>query len=213
MKTKGKLFLLSIILIFLTACDNSIERSDRTVTLIQENITAIVNELTEIQLNESNVQQDFEITLNKGDGLDQFDNEENEIFVNVKNRKEHLGNLEEYREEMVKLIEEISNQADSGPLPADQINRQAELLGQLNDALIVYIQDYQGNVETERIIYRSVANPEMNIDTFYDVFDSVQVLAKNNQMNLEVVLGYFEPINTQLVNFKVYLANLNESQN
>lgn len=212
MKTKGKLLFLSIILIFLTACDNSVERSDRTVTLIQENITAIVNELTEIQLNEGNVQQDFETTLNKGDGLEQFDNEENEIYVNINNRKEHLSNLDEYREEMVTLIEEISTQADSGPLPADQVNRQAELLGQLNEVLVTYIQDYEANIETERIIYRSVANPEMNIDTFYDVFDSVQVLAKNNQMNLESVLGYFEPINTQLVNFKVYLANLSESQ-
>lgn len=212
MKRFSKILFLSLSFIFVTACDNSVDRADKTVTMIQDEITAVVNDLTEIQVLENNVQADFEATLNARDGFEAFNHDEAPIFTNIQNRKNHLNNLKERIDQVKKLSDEFSKQAESGPLSQDQVLQQAELLLKLSETLTVYVNDYLNNLETESIIYRSITNPDMNLDNFFNIFNRVQVLQTNNEMNLEQVLAYFEPINTQLINFKVYLVNLSESQ-
>ena len=65
---------LSILLIstLLFGCDNSLERSKRTIDALQDNMTQIINILNEIQIEEENIQRDFEATLNSEDGLTAF---------------------------------------------------------------------------------------------------------------------------------------------
>ena len=74
--------------------------------------------------------------------------------------------------------------------------------------LKVYLKDYQDSLQPEKQTYQAVANPNNDYTTFFKVFDNVNILNKTNQINLEKVLGYFEPINAKLIDFKVYLTNL-----
>lgn len=212
MKHLNKIVILLITTLFIAGCDNSVERADKTVSLVQENVTSIVNELTEIQLAEGNLQAEFESTIaNAEDDLTYFASDDSPIQQNIQRRKEHLTKLEEVRGELDTMIEEFSNQADNSPLPTEQVTNQITQLQKLSQEIVTYISDYRENIETESIVYKSIANPETDYSSFFAVFDSVSKLHTTNQINLERILGYFEPINAQLINFKVYLANLQES--
>lgn len=212
MKHLNKFVILLFTTLFIAGCNNSVERTDRTVSLVQENVTSIVNELTEIQLAEGNIQAEFENTIaNASDDLSYFANNDSPIQQNIQRRQEHLTKLEEVRSELDTLIEEFSNQVDKSPLPADQVTNQITQLQGLSQEITTYITDYRDTIETESIVYKSIANPETDYTSFFAVFDSVSKLHTTNKINLERILGYFEPINAQLINFKVYLANLQES--
>ncbi|UPQ85574.1 YkyA family protein [Ignavigranum ruoffiae] len=209
MKKYIQLLLIPCLILALTACDSSISRIDRTFTLVQENITKIVNELTEIQLLESHVQDDFETTLKASEDLSAFRAEDSVILQNVNQRSEHLNNLADLITELDKLIEEINNQE---PNKDEQIKAQVDAivaeLEPLTANLKVYLKDYQDSLQPEKQTYQAVANPNNDYTTFFKVFDNVNILNKTNQINLEKVLGYFEPINAKLIDFKVYLTNL-----
>lgn len=209
MKKYIQLLLIPCLILALTACDSSINRIDRTFTLVQENITKIVNELTEIQLLESHVQDDFETTLKASEDLSAFRAEDSVILQNVNQRSEHLNNLADLINELDKLIEEINNQE---PNKDEQIKAQVDAivaeLEPLTANLKVYLKDYQDSLQPEKQTYQAVANPNNDYTTFFKVFDNVNILNKTNQINLEKVLGYFEPINVKLIDFKVYLTNL-----
>lgn len=211
MKQLNKMVIVLVATLFIAGCNNAVERSNRLITLIQENVTALVNELTEIQLAENNIQAEFETTISSGsDDFSAFSSDDSPIQLNIQRRKEHLTKLGELNTELVELIEEVENQSNNTPLPIDQMNSQIGLLKGLSEELTTYITDYQANIETESIIYKALANPETNYETFFTVFDRVSTLHTTNNINLERILGYFEPINAQLINFKVYLANLQE---
>lgn len=212
MKRSIKFVILMMLGMILVACDNATERSSRTVNLIQENVTSIVNELTEIQLLENNLQSDFEATLSDGADMAAFLNEDALINQNLSNRKEHLQSLDEQLDNFRSLSEELSNQAGNSPLSEDQINSQVTLMNDLSNELQVYIDDYMSNLELETQIFQHMAEPELDIDDFYAVFDQAQTLYTTNHINLEKTLEYFEPINANLINFKVFLVNLAESE-
>ena len=60
MKRIKYLLILICSCLFLAACDNSLARVDRAVGLIQEDTTGIINDLTEIQTQEKNLQAAFQ---------------------------------------------------------------------------------------------------------------------------------------------------------
>lgn len=210
MKQTIRLLVLSLSILLLSACNSTIDRTDRTVTLVQENVTQIVNELTEIQLIESNLQAEFESTLNSSEDLSVFNENDTPLMQNINRRIEHLDLLTEHQLTLIELADELANQRDNTPLAADQVDNHVILLSDLASSLTIYIEDYRNNLEMEKIIYKSIANPETDYTSFFAVFDRVDVLHTTNFINLEKVLTYFEPINAQLVNFKVFLANIKE---
>ncbi|XJS11614.1 YkyA family protein [Aerococcaceae bacterium WGS1372] len=212
MKQLNKIVVVLVVSLILTGCNNAVERTNRLITLLQENITAIVNELTEIQLAENNLQAEFETTLDSGsDDFSGFMSNDSPIQQNIQRRKDHLSKLDEHRNDLLSLIEEVENQSAKTPLPVEQVNSHISQLNGLAEELSIYIIDYSANMDTESIIYKSLANPETDYTSFFSVFDRVAVLQTTNNINLERILGFFEPINTQLINFKVYLANLQEN--
>lgn len=207
-----KIVVVLVATLILAGCNSSTERTNRLITLLQDNVTAIVNDITEIQLAENNLQAEFDTTLSSGsDDFSGFLNEDSPIQQNIQRRKEHLSKLDEHKNDLLSLIDEVENQKDKTPLPTEQVNSHADQLKGLAEGLNVYINDYLENIDTESIIYKSLANPETNYESFFSVFDRVNVLHTTNNINLEQILGYFEPINAQLINFKVYLANLQEN--
>lgn len=210
MKKIMKLVLVSSVLIFLSGCNSSIDRIDRTFTLLQDNITNIVNELTEIQLSESHLQKDFETTLSATEDLSAFKKEDSVINQNLTQRKDHIKKLDELIEEIDNLHEEISSQNFSDDSLKTQAESIQEQIVKLSSNLKVYTKDYKSNLELERLTYESIANPDIDYDSFFKVFENINTLALTNQMNLEKVLGFFEDINTKLINIKVYLTTLKE---
>lgn len=205
---------LSILLIstLLFGCDNSLERSKRTIDALQDNMTQIINILNEIQNEEENIQRDFEATLNSEDGLTAFGDENSAIQINVSEREYQLGLLSEQVVALEKYIEEFTTFTDAELLDRQEVIQQIDLLNQLQENLAVYSKDYQANIQSEQQIYYSLSDPEIDYNRFYQIFEQVETLMTTNHINLEKILGYFEPINTQLINFKIYLVNLAESK-
>ena len=205
---------LSILLIstLLFGCDNSLERSKRTIDALQDNMTQIINILNEIQNEEENIQRDFEATLNSEDGLTAFGDENSAIQINVSEREYQLGLLSEQVVALEKYIEEFTTFTDAELLDRQEVIQQIDLLNQLQENLAVYSKDYQENIQSEQQIYHSLSDPEIDYNRFYQIFEQVETLMTTNHINLEKILGYFEPINTQLINFKIYLVNLSESK-
>lgn len=209
MKRHVKLLLIPIFLFMLSGCDSSLNRTERTIDLIQENITKIINELNEIQLLESHVQEDFETTLHTSDDLSAFMDNDAVIYQNLDQRMTHLDNLAELKQALETYLEELSIQEDKlDENLLQQINSLKDNLTPLSDNLLIYIDDYKASINPERQTYQSIANPENNYTTFFKVFDNVNILYKTNQINLDNILGYFESINAKLIDLKVFITNL-----
>lgn len=211
MKNKTKLIILPIVLLILAGCSQSVERADRTITLIQDNMTSVINLISEIQFNEQGLQEQFEEMINSEQELQAFQNEEANIYTNINQRSEYLTQLEENRTNLVDLREEINAQSERDELPSDQVTQVDQNLEQLVGYLETYINDYQTNLEIEQQLYESLANPDLDYTQFFSLFDQISIITTNNQMNLEKVIQYVEPINTVLINIKVHLANLQEA--
>ncbi len=211
MKNLYRLTLLALCLL-LAGCSQSLERSIRTTTLVQDNITAITNHLAEIQLLEESVQTDFESTLKAGeDDLSLFKSSDSAIQENVAKRRKLIQELQDNSDKLQELNDEMVSQLKRSEVPKDQINEIIDLVSNLQKDLEVYSSDYLQNLDLESQTYQSIANPDTNFENFFKIFDTIEILMTNNEMNLEKVLTYFESINAHLIDFKVYLTNLQES--
>ena len=207
MKKTFQLFLLTFSIILLAACDNSIERADRAIGLIQENVTQIVNELNEVQVLENNLQNDFETMLQSSEDLEIFNANDSLIQENIQNRKDHLTSITESVSKLNELITELENVKKSETIPTAQIDQVITYLTNLSADLEVYIADYQDNLTEEAITFKSIANPETDYNTFFGVFDNINTLSTENYINLDKILVHFEPLTSLLNNLKVFLVD------
>lgn len=207
MKKTIQLFLLVFSVILLTACDNSIERSDRAIGLVQENVTIVVNELNEIQVLENNLQLDFEAMLENPDDLSVFNLEDSQVQVNIQNRKARLTSIADTVTKLSELVQELEHVRDSDAVPTEQFNQAIQSIETLTTDLSVYVDHYLENLTEESETFKSIANPETDYNTFFGVFDNVNALAVENNINLDKLLVHFEPLNSLLVNLKVFLVN------
>lgn len=207
MKKTFQLFLLTFSIILLAACDNSIERADRAIGLIQENVTQIVNELNEVQVLENNLQNDFETMLQSSEDLEIFNANDSLIQENIQNRKDHLTSITESVSKLNELITELENVKKSETIPTAQIDQVITYLTNLSADLEVYIADYQDNLTEEAITFKSIANPETDYNTFFGVFDNINTLSTENYINLDKILVHFEPLTSLLINLKVFLVD------
>lgn len=212
MKNTNRVLILVLLTIILVGCSQVIERADRTITMAQETMTGIVNDLTNIQSLEQSLQSDFETTLQAGEDLQAFADSEQTIYKNVDQRISHLEELSQRAEKLTELSKELEAQAKQEEMPTDDITNISQLINELKTALNTYIEDYKTNIATEKASYQAIASSNIDYAGFFKVLDNVGVTFTNNYMNLEKVLGYFEPINTRLINFKVYLAKLIETK-
>ncbi|MGF3195770.1 YkyA family protein [Facklamia sp. P13055] len=207
MKTKKILILLSLSILII-ACGNSLERAKRTVGLIQDNVTLIIGNISEIQNRELDLQQDFEATINLSEDLSGFGQSDNPLNKNIAKRKDLLAEMEESRQQLLELCQELKDIPENDQLPKDQITRVIEYTTNLCDKTDIYISNYLENIEIEDQSYQSITSEEIDHESFFAVFDNVNLLYTENNMNLDQILEYFEPLNTLLVNLKVYLVNL-----
>ena len=209
MKNK-KIILLGMTLILLSGCGNSIERASRTIGLIQENVTNIIGKISEVQNQEFDLQADFEETLKESEDLSAFAKETNPVIENIQEREQLLTDIESSRQDLLELIEELNQIPEHKDLPDEQIQKVIEYIQALCEDLELYVSNYQENLKVEAETFESVANPEINHESFFGVFDNINDLAIENNINLDAVLGHFEALNVLLVNLKVYLVNLTD---
>ena len=103
MKRFKYLLILLCSCLFLVACDNSLTRVDRAVGLIQEDTTAILNDLTEIQTQEKNLQAAFETDLGQND-LALFNKNDSQVDKNIQERKSRIDDINKKRGNANKLL-------------------------------------------------------------------------------------------------------------
>lgn len=212
MKKIYKITSLLALILILTACSQYLERASRTIELMQDSVTSIISLMQDIQNYERDIQEHFEATLNSDQGLEIFNQKDNPILDNTQARSQLLDKLEEASKQLVGLAEELGSQRDARNAPSQEIDQIVAVVSDLAEDLNRYIADYRTNLSLERQSYQAIGNPDIDFTNFFQVFDNIEVLSTNNFMNLEKVLTYFEPLNTHLINFKVYLANLQENR-
>lgn len=211
MKSKLKLIFLPIILLVLVGCRQSFERADRTITLVQDNMNSIVSIISDIQYQESLIQEQFEEMIQSPKALESFSNEEAIIYQNIQTRSDLLNQLDEKNQEFDQLKKEIQAQVERDELPSDTVDSLVDYIDQLSNHLSTYIEDYQTHLLHEKQEYQTLADPSVDYTEFFALFDRMEIITVNNQMNLENVVELIEPINTILINLKVQLANLQEA--
>lgn len=207
MKTTKIIISLSLALM-LAGCANSLERAKRTVGLIQDNVTLLIGNISEIQNREFDLQKDFEATIQLKEDLSGFGMEDNPLHQNINNRRELLNEMEESRQQLLQLCEDLEEIPAHDQLPKDQIQRVIEYTRNLCENTDHYIANYLENLKTEDVTYKSVNSKSIDHERFFKVFSNVNMLYTENNMNLDKILNYFESLNTLLVNLKVYLVNL-----
>ncbi|MCW6659841.1 YkyA family protein [Aerococcaceae bacterium NML191292] len=212
MKKITQFIALIMVTFVLAACNNSLERATRTVGLMQEDMSKIVNQLSEIQMLESNLQSDFDNTLAGTDDLNVFLKEDSPVSLNLSKRKEHLTTLKDTMNSLVELADELIALNKNTHLPVEQFTALHHEVKTLESALTVYITDYQNGLAQESISFKSIANPDADYANFFGVMSNVNQLAVTNNINLDKVLPSFEPINSQLINVKVTLVNMADNK-
>ena len=210
---KKKIIIMSLFFLipFLVACEKSFERAERAITLTQEQVTSIINDLGKIQHLERDLQSDFEATIEKSEDLSSFASDDSPIMYNLEARRQHLKAIQEKELKLTNLVEELENQVKSTSLTTESVQALINDVNALLNELTVYTTDYLNNIDLEKQTYQSIANPETDYASFFKVFDNINLLNSTNEINLERVLGYFEPLNTRLVNYKIELVKQREA--
>lgn len=206
-----KVFTLALVFVIVSACGNSVERADRTVGLIQENVTSIIGKISEVQNFENDLQTDFEATLALEDDLSSFTAAENPVETNIASRRQLLNEIEENRNNLIDLLDEINEIPADDQLPMEQLERVVEYVENLSTDLDRYVSNYLDNLNTESITFKSIGNPDLDHESFFAVFDNVNQLSIENHINLDLLIAHFEPLNSLLINLKVYLVNITEA--
>lgn len=203
-----KIILLSFTVVLLGACSNSLDRADRTIGLIQENVTGIIGKISEVQNIESDLQSDFEQTLSASQDLSAFNQEDNLVGKNIAKRKELIQGIVEHSKLLKEYVKELKEIPDHPKIPHDQVNKVIEYVDQLTLDIDTYTSNYLQNLDIEKDTFQSIGNPKLNSDLFFQVFNNINLLSTENNMNLDKAVGQFERLNTLLVNLKVYLVNI-----
>lgn len=211
---KIKLILLMFVLtLFVAGCDNSLERASNTIGLMQEQVTKIVNELYEVQNLENTLQSDFETDLeNANDNLDYFNQDGILVMQNINERKTHLNNMNTAMTELSKLIPELESTKKNQNLPTGDFDKLATMVSNLETDLNSYTGNYLPNLELESQTFKSIGNPKVEYNSFFKVFDNVNLLSQDNLYYLDTLLKHFEPLNGLLVDTKVRLVTLQEAK-
>lgn len=205
---KIKIFLLLVLTSLLTACDSSVERAERTVSLMQDAVGIVTSELNSIQNLEEGIQSQFEQAIEADESMQIFNSSDSPVEKNIQQRQDSIKKIEKSREELTSLASQLAELKRNKNLPAEDITNIENIVTDLSSSLETYVNDYKNNAALESQAYKSLANPENDYQNFFGVIEDVNVLSVNNLMNLEKILGYFEPLNINLVNLKVYLVNL-----
>ena len=211
MKRIKYLLILICSCLFLAAFDNALARVDRAVGLIQEDTTGIINDLTEIQTQEKNLQAAFETDLSQNN-LALFNSNDSQVEKNIQERKSRLESINKKRTHLQEMLKELTQGTDNKNLPTDKFQDINSAINQLDQDLATYVNDYSANLALESQSFKSIANPESNYQSFFDVLKNVNTLSTTNLMNLDKVLPHFEKLNANLVNLKVDLVKLKEQK-
>ncbi|MBS4455955.1 YkyA family protein [Tuanshanicoccus lijuaniae] len=213
MKRLKQIILCLAIPLFIAACDNSIERANNAIGLIQDQMTKLVNELYEVQNLENQLQAHFEEDLKKsGDNLSYFNQEDILVIKNTSLRLEHLTAMEKAAEELEKLMPELINGRKNNALPMKDFESIDKMIQSMKVDLTTYITDYRKNIALEKQTFHSIGNPKIDYNNFFKVFDNINKLSETNLYNLDRLLVHFEPINQLIVDTKVKVVTLLESK-
>ncbi|MBK0348427.1 YkyA family protein [Aerococcaceae bacterium zg-ZJ1578] len=198
---------------FIAACDNSIERANNAIGLIQDQMTKLVNELYEMQNLENQLQANFEDDLkNSNDNLGYFNQENLLVIQNSALRLEHLTNMEKAITEIERLMPELINGRKNNALPMNDFESLDKMIQSMKGDLSTYITDYRQNISLETQTFHSIGNPDIDYSNFFKVFDNINQLSETNLYNLDRLLVHFEPINQLIVDTKVKVVTLLESK-
>lgn len=191
--------------LFLAACDNSLARADRTVGLIQEDITEILNDLSDIQNTETALQGNFETVLSTND-LQKFNDPENDVQKNIMHRKSQIDDINKHRKNLAEMLKELTPLVTHEQLPGEQMQQIIQFIQNLEAELSVYVTDYEANLELESNSFKAIANPDYDYKAFFQAQKNINTLAETNLMNLDRLLPHFEPLRAALTNLKVDLV-------
>lgn len=213
MKKLKPLLLMVVLMLFIAGCDNSIERANNTIGLMQDQVTKIVNELYEVQNLENTLQVDFEADLkNANDNLDYFNHDEIQVITNINQRKEHLKAMSTAMDELLKLLPELESTRKNESLPVADFDRLKTMVTNLEIDLDTYVDNYFPNLDLETQTFKAIGNPNVDYSSFFKVFDNINKLSETNLYHLNALLKHFEPINSLLVDTKVKIVTLQETK-
>lgn len=198
---------LTIITLFLVGCVNAFQKADHMIGLMQNDTTAIIGQLNRIQTFENQMQTDFESTIEKDESLQYFKDDQNPIMTNIAQREECLEMIEDSLQDLIDLLDELALfklDSDHHVQTLEDIDQQ---VADLNDDLVVYVNDYKDNLNIERASFKAISHPDTHYDRFFEVIHNVNTVSTTNSINLDQVLGHFEGLNSNLVNFKVSILD------
>lgn len=205
MKRIQQFVLVIISCLILVGCDNSLARADRTVGLIQEDITGILNALSEIQNTEAALQGNFETVL-ATNNLQTFNDPENDVQKNILHRQSKIDDINKHRKNLAEMLKELTPLVTHEQLPGDQMQQIIQFIQNLETELTIYVTDYAANLELESTSFKAIANPDYDYKAFFQAQKNINTLSETNLMNLDRLLPHFEPLRAALTNLKVDLV-------
>ncbi|MFN0602889.1 YkyA family protein [Facklamia hominis] len=208
-KTKLVLILISI-LFLVSGCGRSIQRANRAIGLIQDHVTNIIGKISEVQNREFDLQANFEATLKQSEDLSAFLSSDTPLAENISKRQALIDEIAKSQTTLQEMVEELNSLPDKEQLPKEQVQKLIEYVKQLNQDLDTYVAQYRTNLKQETATFKALANTKTNHESFFKVFNNINQLYTENNMNLDRVIANFDPLNSLLVNLKVYLVNLTE---
>ena len=87
------------------------------------------------------------------------------------------------------MLKELSQGTDDKNLPTDKFQDISTAINQLDQDLATYVTDYTANLALESQSFKSIANPESNYQSFFDVLKNVNTLSTTSETGAKFGLG------------------------
>lgn len=157
----------------LAGCANEV---DTMSTAVEETTTVtdqVVSNLNEIIEHESNLQSQFEQTLNEDAELATLGDGSATVYENIDSRETLLGDLESSNTEFDAIIEEV-NGIEPEQFTTEEVESLYSSVDATSTSLESYISSYQTFLDNQRSYFESLGADDANYETFQTGIDSVQ---------------------------------------
>lgn len=173
MKNINKVLVLTSSTLLLGACTSySLDSIESSAQELDEDVSALVDELNTVFDAESNLHQTFEEDIQADPDLGHFADESAGVFENIEARRSSLSTIEELTGNLSDHAEYLAGY-DGEELSAEETNALADQLAQLTEQLTSYIDHYTTSLDQQNDFFTSLGSDDADAETLVNGIESV----------------------------------------
>ncbi|MDE1548789.1 YkyA family protein [Jeotgalibaca caeni] len=195
--------------LFLAGCSNEAAKLQEEIDSVSAAKEELVVSLNDIQTKETELQGNFNESLEADEELKNFADKTASVYTNMESRKETLATISETLETIQEDYEDLSA-FDEESLPMDQVAALTDTIKEMDTAVKAYVPAYEEQLSKEEEVYQSIGSEEADFNILFDGVSTLNELSDENVERLRPLLEWFEKFDTQASELSAELAAMEE---